>query len=277
MSRQQATNHYSRALREGQKYYNACVARGQYPYTQVLGEVFSEYTAAAQIDVGLVDIPMELIVGTATEGRKAAFAGNFMPLLGFDSEFATKWINLCEEHLSERGITDPISCFEYMGYFYVIEGNKRVSVLRSYDSPTISGHVKRILPNCSEDDDSVQVYREFLAFYQLSKLYDVRISSRGGYAKLQAQMGYAPDYVWSKEERSEFLFGFTRFKAAFAKLNTERLSVTAGDALLVWLRVNPASALYRTDTDYFKTLTAVWPDVRLLANGSPIAVSTSTR
>ena len=275
MSRQAASNQYIHALRAGQKYYNACVSRGEYPYLRLLSEEFSEYNAAAQIDVGLVDIPMELIVGTATEGRKAAFAGNFMPLLGLDSEFCLKWTNLCEAHLSTSGITDPVSCFEYMGYFYIAEGNKRVSVLKSYDNPTISANVKRVLPEWSEDDTAVQIYYEFLDFYQLSSVYDVRFSCKGGYAKLQARLGYAPDHVWTRDERSEFLFGFNRFKEAFAKLNAEQLPVTAGDALLVWLQVNPASALSRTDTDHLKTLAKVWPDVRLLSKGSPIAVSTS--
>ena len=275
MSRQQASNQYGRALRAGQKYHHSCVSRGEYPYTKVLSDVFNEYMAASQVDVGLVDIPMELIVGTTTAGRKAAFAGNFMPLLGYDSEFSTKWINLCEAHLSETGITDPVVCFEYLGYFYITEGNKRVSVLKSYDSPTISGHVKRIMPEWSDDDPAVQVYFEFLDFYELAGIYDVKISSKGGYAKLQAMLGFEPDHVWTKDERSEFLYGFTRFKEAFRKLNTERLPVTAGDALLVWLQVNPASALSQIGTDLYKTLAGCWPDVKILANGSPIAFSTS--
>ena len=275
MSRQQASNQYGRALKAGQKYHHSCVSRGEYPYTKVLSDVFNEYMAASQVDVGLVDIPMELIVGTTTAGRKAAFAGNFMPLLGYDSEFSTKWINLCEAHLSETGITDPVVCFEYLGYFYITEGNKRVSVLKSYDSPTISGHVKRIMPEWSDDDPAVQVYFEFLDFYELAGIYDVKISSKGGYAKLQAMLGFEPDHVWTKDERSEFLYGFTRFKEAFRKLNTERLPVTAGDALLVWLQVNPASALSQIGTDLYKTLAGCWPDVKILANGSPIAFSTS--
>ncbi|MBP3644800.1 MAG: BMP family ABC transporter substrate-binding protein [Clostridia bacterium] len=275
MSRQQASNQYGRALKAGQKYHHACVSRGEYPYTKVLSDVFSEYVAASQVDIGLVDIPMELIVGTTTAGRKAAFAGNFMPLLGYDSEFSTKWINLCEAHLSETGITDPIVCFEYLGYFYITEGNKRVSVLKSYDSPTISGHVKRIMPEWSDDDPAVQVYFEFLDFYQLAGIYDVKISSKGGYAKLQAMLGFEPDHVWTRDERSEFLYGFGRFKEAFQKLNTEHLPITPGDALLVWLQVNPAATLSQIGTDIQKTLTNCWPDVRILANGSPIAVSTS--
>ena len=158
MSRQDASTQYGRALKAGQKYYHACVSHGEYPYARVLGDVFGEYMAASQVNLGLVDIPSELIVGTVTAGRKTAFAGNFMPLLGYDSEFATKWINLCEAHLSDVGIKDPVTCFEYLGYFYVTEGNKRVSVLKSYGSPTISGFVKRILPVASFDDPSLELY-----------------------------------------------------------------------------------------------------------------------
>ncbi len=275
MSRQEAANQYLRALKAGQKYYNECAARGQYPYVQVLTDVFGEYMAARHVDVGLVEIPMELIVGTTTAGRKTAFAGNFMPLLDKDSEFGIKWTSLCEAHLSESGITDPILCYEYMGHFYVTEGNKRVSVLKSYDAPSITGHVTRVMPEWSDDNLAVQLYDEFLHFYQLAGIYDVLISSKGGFAKLQAQLGFEPDHVWSREEKADFLYGFMRFKEAFRKLNTEKLPVTPGDALLVWLQVNPAADLLRIGTDFSKSLTAAWPDIRILANGSPIEVSTS--
>lgn len=275
MSRQDAATQYERAVKAGQKYYHASVARGEYPYTKVLDDVYDEFRVASQVDVGLVDIPTELIVGTATEGRKAAFAGNFMPLLSFNTEFAAKWITLCEAHLSCAGIKDPVKCFEYLGFFYVVEGNKRVSVLKSYNSPTISSYVKRILPEWSKDEPALELYAEFLEFFQLAGIYDVKFGSKGGFAKLQARLGFEMDHVWTKEERSEFLYGFRRFKEAFKKLNTEHLPVTAGDALLVWLQVNPATSLWKTDTDMVKTLSACWPDVRILAMGSPIAVSTS--
>lgn len=274
MYRQQALSQYNRALKSGQKYYHACVAQGHYPYTQVLSEVFSETMAAGRIDIGLVDIPADLIVGTVTAGRKSAFAGNFMPLLAEDSEFAMKWLNLCEAHLSEQGITDPIDCVEFMGHFYVTEGNKRVSVLKSYESPTISGRVTRILPPWS-DDPQVQLYYEFVDFFRLAGIYDVSFGSQGGYSKLQAWLGFEPDHVWTKEERKNFLYGFWHFKEAFDKLNTDKLNITPGDALLVWLQVNPASDFLTTAFDFSKSLSAVWPDVRILANGSPIAVSTS--
>ncbi len=272
MSRLAANNQYSYALKLGQKYYRECVIRGKYPYQQTLNDVFNDNLAAAKVKIGLVDIPMEQIVGTTTSGRGNAFAGNFMPLLHESTEFAAKWISLCEAHLGSRGVSDPIVCYEYMGRFYVTEGNKRVSVLKSYNSPSIVGNVTRIIPNWSEDE-AVQIYYEFIPFYDLSGLYDVTFTRKGSYAKLQARLGFEPDHVWTKEERSEFLYGFRRFKDAFEKVNAEKLNITAGDALLVWLQVNTPDALQKEDLQ--KSLMSVWPDVRIFANGSAISVSTA--
>ncbi len=60
-----------------------------------------------------------------------------------------------------EGIRDPIRCYEYMGRFYVQEGNKRVSVLKSYGAPAIDAFVTRVIPAYSQDQ-AVQVYYEFL-------------------------------------------------------------------------------------------------------------------
>ena len=271
MSRLAANNQYMYALKLGQKYYRDSVIHGRYPYQQSLNDVFNDSLTAGRVNIGLVDIPMEQIVGTTTNGRRSAFAGNFMPLLHSSTEFAMKWINLCASHLEQGGISEPIVCCEYMGRFYVTEGNKRVSVLKSYDSPSIQGYVTRIIPTWSEDE-AVQIYFEFLPFFELSGLYDVTFSCKGSYAKLQARLGFDPDHVWTKEERSEFLYGFRRFKTAFEKVNTEKLGITAGDALLVWLQMNDASELQ--SADLVASLKSAWPDVRIFANGSAIALST---
>lgn len=272
MGRQEATKQYGHAQRMGQRYFKAMVGQGQYPYLPVLNEIFSENMTAGHVNIGLVEIPTEMIVGTVTSGRRNAFAGNFMPLLNESTEFAGKWITLCDAHLGDEGIVSPISCYEYMGQFYVLEGNKRVSVLKSYDAPSIRGMVTRIVPTWSEDE-SVRVYYEFMDFYQLSGLYDINFTALGGYATLQTKLGFEADHVWTDEQKSEFLYGFRRFKEAFSKVNAEHLDVTPGDALLVWLQMNPMEDLQQTDL--VKSLTAVWPDVRIFANGRAIALSTS--
>ena len=91
-SRQEATEQYGKALRLGQKNYKEQVLRGNYPYPQVLDEILDEAMVAGRVDMGVIEIPTEQIIGTKGAGRRSAFASNFMPLLALDSEFACKWM-----------------------------------------------------------------------------------------------------------------------------------------------------------------------------------------
>ena len=242
MSHQEAYSQYTKALKQGRRYYKDCMLQGGHPYPQVLDELLARTTTAGTINLGIVDIPTEQIVGIKTAGRKTAFAGNFMPLLDEDSEFAHKWISLCADHLGDEGIREPIVCYEYLGRFYVLEGNKRVSVLKSFDAPVIPGVVTRILPAWSEDEE-IRIYYEFLQFYQLSHLYQVQFRRSGCYAKLQAALGFSPDHIWTRDERRSFLSGFSYFKSAFEKLNNGEIHLTPAGALLIWLEVYPFSDL----------------------------------
>ena len=161
MLRQEAIEQYQRAQKMGQRYYRNAVLHGKYPYPQVLDEIFDESMNAGQMEMGLVEIPTDQIVGTKTAGRKSTFAGNFMPMIPPETEFGAKWVQLCMAHLGEAGIREPIRCFEYLGRFYVQEGNKRVSVLKSYQASTIPGYVIRLIPAYSQDL-KIQVYYEFM-------------------------------------------------------------------------------------------------------------------
>lgn len=183
-------------------------------------------------------------------------------------------MHLCEAHLGSEGIRDPIRCYEYLGRFYVQEGNKRVSVLKSFDAPTIPGHVTRLVPVWSEAPE-IQRYYDFLQTYQRTGLYRVAFSRYGSFLKLQAALGFAPDHKWTQEERRYFLSGFTYFREAFLQLGGGQLPITAADALLVWLKVYPFQDL-RTNTlpEILRRLTAIWPDVRVLGQPDPITVST---
>lgn len=276
MNRQEATVQYGKALKSGQKNYKEKVLRGLYPYPAVLDEILDEKMVTGRVELGVIEIPTEQIVGTKTAGRRTAFASNFMPLLDANTEFAIKWMDLCSAHLGDEGIRDPIRCYEYLGRFYVQEGNKRVSVLKSYDASTIPGYVIRVVPVWS-DDPAVRAYYDFMASYQLTGLYRVYFSRPGRFAKLQAALGFEPDHVWTEDERQHFVAGLTFFKTALRKQSTEELPITMADALLVWLRVYRFEQLWTFGSaDLNKSVAAVWPDIKLLAANKPISVSTET-
>ena len=89
----------------GQRDYREKMNAGQSPFLPVLDDILQNVPVENQIPLGQVEIPLELLVGTKTSGRTAAFASNFMPLLGLKTEFATKWINLCVSHVDEASVT----------------------------------------------------------------------------------------------------------------------------------------------------------------------------
>ena len=71
----------------------------EYPYLQALDEMITDRFTAGYVDIGLIEAPAEMIVGTVTAGRRDAFAANFMPLLPAESEFGAKWIALYYEFM----------------------------------------------------------------------------------------------------------------------------------------------------------------------------------
>ena len=156
---------YTKACRLGRKAYQRNLMKGVYPYLQALDETISHVDIISEVDLGLQQIPAELIAGTRNVGRRGAFAPNYMPLLDVQSEFASKWIELCKSHL-EEGIHTPVTACEFMGRFYIMEGNKRVSVLKYFGSPTIPGIVTRLVPRKTLDEDN-QIYYEYMNFHRL--------------------------------------------------------------------------------------------------------------
>ena len=273
-NRAAASDAYQQALKAGRKAHRQSVHRGSYPYLQVLDEILTDSMTSGEIELGLIEIPTEKIVGTKSRGRTNAFASNFMPILAEESEFGMKWMRLCEAHLSDEGISDPIECYEYLGRFYVQEGNKRVSVLKHFGAPTVYGYVTRVIPKQSEAEE-VQLYNEFLAYYPLIKLYQISFSRPGSFPKLQVALGFEADHEWTAEERRRFLSRFYYFRRSFDRLGGGELKATPADALLVWLKVYPFEALKDfTATELTKSLQAVWPDIKAIGIADSIEVST---
>ena len=266
--------HYQQALKAANKEQRHHVHRGTYPYLQVLDEILPAYMTAGEVNLGLIDIPIDKIVGTKTKGRTHAFAANFMPLLSEDSEFGLKWRNLCNAHLSDAGIRDPISCYEFLGRFYVQEGNKRVSVLKYFGATSIPGNVIRILPMESTSKE-VRAYREFLTYYPLTKLYEVFFTQLGSFPKLQAALGNETDHVWTEEEQRRFLANHYYFAEEFRKLGGGELNISTADAMLEWLKVYSFSQIREMSTlELNRSLEAMWSEIKSIGSSSHIEVHT---
>lgn len=261
MSVQAVKEEYTQALKLGLKEEAELKALGRDTNPAVLDELVPNVDKLTVQELGILEIPSERIIGVKSAGRIAAFTPTFKPLLKPETEFAGKWMNLCQAHLSDVGIREPIACYEYLGHFYVQEGNKRVSVLRHFGSPRIPANVKRVMPAPS-DDPEIKAYYEFLEFYKSSKLYTVHYRRPRDYEKLLAKLGKEPGEAWTDDERKLFNARFHYFQDAVAAANTRMDDVLPEEALLLWLDVYKFEDLSAMTTAQLnKSVAALWKDM----------------
>ena len=255
---------YNKALKLGEKEYKNAVAKGQYPYLPVLDDILSHVETDAQVNLGLVQIPISSVVGTYSAGRTTAFARNFMPILDNSSEFAIKWAHLYDE-LESEGMRDPIKAYEYNNKFYVVEGNKRVSVLKSMDAVMIEANVTRIIPKRDEDDPENRLYYEFLDFYELTGINYIAVTKEGTYKKLLVHTGHDFEHKWSEEDEQDFNSLYTFFEQEFELKAKDQLDIGAGDALAAYLEIYDYSEVKdKHQSQLRKDITRLWNEFLMI-------------
>lgn len=258
-----SANEYLKAQKLGEKRFQAAVAKNEYPYLPVLDEIISPSDTVGEVNLGLQTISLDRVVGTATAARTTAFASNFMPILDYHTEFGAKWSALCASHI-EEGIHDPIKVYEYMNKFYVIEGNKRVSVLKYFGADSVPAMVTRKIPRKNDSIEN-KVYYEFMDFHKQTGINYVHFSQTGGYDKLREFIGLDNEREFSDDERLDFNSAHLAFERAYlAKKGSEDLTITIDDAMLVFLNVYGYEALKKMSAAEVKdSVEKVWTEIVL--------------
>lgn len=255
---------YQAANKLAQKAYRTAMNNGEYPYLRSLDDFLPYEQTAGEKYIGVIEIPLDLVVGTKTAGRQNSFANNFMPLLGDETEFAYKWSNLHDAQL-EEGIRDPIVAYEYMHRFYVMEGNKRVSVLKSLKAVKISAKVTRIVPKKTDDLEN-KIYYEFMDFYEDTEIYNIWFSQEGAYERLIQHYGFQLGDKWPEESRTTLRSEFLAFRKEFKAKGGDKLNMTSGDAFLAYIDIFPAWQLQTfKGEDIRENLTKMWDEFVTLA------------
>ena len=261
---------YIKAQKMGLKAFKSSTAKGQYPYLPVLDEMLSHADIECEVNLGVLNIPLNQVVGTSTVGRTQAFASNFMPLLDYGSEFSVKWSNLVDAQVSE-GIHDAIKVYEYMNKYYVIEGNKRASVLKFFDSPTIAAEVIRKIPKRTDDLEN-QIYYEFMDFYKLTKINYVQFTKLGSYKKILTATGKNLTDEWTEDECMDFSSFHVAFYKAFKEKGGNKIdNITCDDALLFYLSLYPYAEAKEMVSSQIKTnLDNIWSEILLLGEDDSV-------
>ncbi len=223
---------YAKALRQGKRVSRSHLLKGESPYLPVLETILKDVEIRSYESLGTIDIPLDQVVGTYYAGRQPSFTTGFLPLMPEGSEFALKWAALCQAHITE-GINDPITAYEFMHRFYVVEGHKRVSILRTFGAVSVRAKVTRILPKLG-DSEQERLYADFLNFYRQTGLYALQFSHAGNYTEFLKQMGMRSP--WTAQEKQDFCSFHVSFAQAF-QATAHPTAMTVGDAMLVYFRI----------------------------------------
>ena len=253
------------------KEYNARMQRGESPYLPVLEELDEHLNALSRRQLGLEQVPMNKVAGTVSRGRTNAFAANFMPLLEPGCEFSVKWSTLFSGVLAD-GLRQPVKVLEYLGLYYVVEGNKRVSVMRYLGAVSIEAEVTRVIP-ARTDEPVNQLYFEYLPFYEDTRINWLWFSKPGSVAELYDLTGTKPGERWSSEARADFDAAYIRFRAAYKAHNGDRLPITTGDAFLIYLKAcGYAEAPRKLDRELQGEVKALWPEFEKVERPDNVAL-----
>lgn len=226
---------YASVHAQAQKVVKECQNQSAYPYLNDMDEEVDDSTIAQKVDLGVLEIPVRQIVGVASSDPNMEYTFDFKPLADINSDFANHWRQLYLEYLSDKGLAEPIECIEYMGRFYVLDGKKRVSVLKAHGERRVNAHVIRCVPERS-GELQVKRYYEFLEHFDKTGLYQVSLSDASDFEYLQKAMGLAPEQVWNESDRFHFMFTFIGVERAYLELFGESASVTAADTFVALLK-----------------------------------------
>ena len=240
-------DHYSKARREGLKEYTAAIQSNADPYLPVLEDKVANLSQLSRQSLGVISIPVDRIIGSVSSGRSYAFAGNFMPILEGASEFATKWERLYES-VEQEGLNMPVTALEYLGEYYIIEGNKRTSVMKSMGALELEGDVTRVIPE-RDGSPEVEAAFEYFAFTKATGMYALYFSRPGSYQKLVSLPGMRAGQEWTEDEILSLRKLYRYFHEIYLTEMRDRPAMPAGDAFLSWLSAFGYQELRDADRD----------------------------
>ncbi|MCJ7691230.1 MAG: BMP family ABC transporter substrate-binding protein, partial [Clostridiaceae bacterium] len=265
---------YKKASKSAKLRYYTDIAKGNSGHILSLDSILKKVDIVAQVPLGLKSIPLKKILGTYFYTRSIDFAMNFLPLASEESEFSTKWQALYAHHINE-GIRDPVKIYEYMNDFYVMEGNKRVSVLKYVDAYAIEGEVIRLVPKRDENDLNNKIYYEFLEFNNKTGINDIWFTKVGSFIELGKYLDeYDPKLNLFSDKYQHFLKNvYSPFRNTFYELGGDKLDISTGDAFLEYIKIYGISDEFK-ETKRKSRVRKFLAELRILSKNNAVDIQT---
>lgn len=265
---------YGDAYKLGIREYKKMTANGKSGYLPSLEGLIKNAEIVSEVNIGIIEIPLDKIVGTYYHSRSVSFSHDFMPILKEKTEFAKKWEHVAGAHLTE-GIKHSIKIYEYLNWYYVVEGNKRVSVLKYFKGYSISGNVTRLIPKYDENDEKIKIYYEFLKFNKSTGLNSIWFSKLGRFKELEKLLSDYNPPIHKDDNKYKYFESsiFASFRTQYKNVGGDNLPITTGDAFLEYAKIY-GIPLDKNEKDLKKTLMGFIAELELLAFNEDVDIQT---
>lgn len=151
-------------------------------------EVLKRLRLQGQVDRGRKEIPLDKIIGSV--GRYSDFTRDFLPRKESDRQ---RWVSVKMATESMLGVP-PIEVYKVGDYYFVRDGNHRVSIARSIGQTDIEAYVTEVrtrVPLTGDIDlDNLIIQEEYAKFLEITQLdkyipgLELNVTEPGGYERL---------------------------------------------------------------------------------------------
>ena len=269
--------YYKQAQILAKKNYSDNISEGHSGSLTFLEGLLRNKNIVSEVYLGESEIPLEKVKGTNSYARAVSFSSNFMPIPNYQTEFAHKWISVCRAH-SEEGLRDSIKVYEYLNWYFVIEGNKRVSVMKFFDVYSYSAEITRLLPKYDENDKTIRIYYEFLKFTKATKIKSIWFTNENSFnTLLQYIEFFEPEDKYSDNKYKAFERDvYLPFRKIYHEAGGKNLNITTGDALLEYIKLygTPSKDDIYSQTTLPTRLKSLISELKTLENQSHITIET---
>lgn len=168
-------------------------------------EVLKHLRLKGRVERGRQEIPLDKIIGSV--GRYTDFTRDFLPKKASDSQ---RWVSVRMATESLKGVP-PIEVYKVGEYYFVLDGNHRVSVARHNGQTHIEAYVTEVVtrvPLTGEVDlDNLIIKEEYAKFLERTHLdkyipdLELEVTEPGGYARLLDHIDVNRYYMGEREKK----------------------------------------------------------------------------
>lgn len=169
------------------------------------GEVLKSLRLQGQVERGRQEIPLDKIIGSV--GRYTDFTRDFLPLKTSDSQ---RWVSVKVATESLMGVP-PIEVYKVGDYYFVRDGNHRVSIARQNGQSHIEAYITEVVTRVpltgDVDLDNLIIKEEYANFLEITQLdkhipdLEMDVTEPGGYEKLLDHISVNRYFLGIKLER----------------------------------------------------------------------------